>query len=349
MPTSLDVSVIISTCNRCESLRRTLHSLLAQDAERCHYEIIVVDNNSSDRTTEMILSFAKQDARVCYLFERRPGVSHGRNAAIRIAGAPILAFTDDDVEVAPDWVANIRRAFAETAGVDYVTGRILPIFEHEPASWLTTRNAGPCVLRDRGDRRLYSTAGHFFPGWATANIAFRRDVFDRIGLFSSDFPRGQDLELIIRLWRAQGRGMYDPDVLVRHHIAADRLTKSYHRMWHAREGDIRARVRFAEVITADGTVLREPPRATTLFGVPAFLYRELMAEVARWLWAAASRREERTFFHECKLRRATSYVRARFRQYAAARTHAPLAELVATWRRVQRATRATRFLRRLPR
>jgi glycosyltransferase involved in cell wall biosynthesis len=184
------ISVIISAYNRGNGLGETLRSVLAQDAAGIEYEVIAVDNNSTDDTADVIQSLiAAGHSRLRYVFERQQGVSYGRNAGIRRAQAPILAFTDDDVVVAPDWLRAIKGCFDENPSIDYVTGPMLPIYDEPPPVWLTRVNSGPCVLRDRGNQPLYSEPGRFFPGWATANIAFRRDVFARVGLFSGDFPR----------------------------------------------------------------------------------------------------------------------------------------------------------------
>jgi glucosyl-dolichyl phosphate glucuronosyltransferase len=325
-----DVAVVISTWNRCDELRATLEAMLSQDTSACRYQVIVADNNSTDGTRELVESLAKRaHGKLRYVFERQQGVSYGRNAAIGIAQAPIIAFTDDDVLVAKDWVANIKRAFDSNPDIDYVTGKMLPIYDAEPPPWLARDNVGPCVLRDRGNKPIYSVPGCFFPGWATANIAFRRDVFDRIGLFSGDFPRGQDLELIVRLWRANGRGMYAPDVVVSHHIPVERLTKGYHRMWHTREGDIRSRIRFREIFDAHGRVMSEIPRSPTMFGVPAFMYRELAIDSACWLAAVVRRDESVAFARESKLRQTVSYMRTRFRECARERKRSLIAEILA--------------------
>jgi glycosyltransferase involved in cell wall biosynthesis len=329
MERHVDVAVIISTWNRCDELHGTLEAVLSQDADPCSYEVIIADNNSTDGTRDVVESFiARGHRNLRYVFEPQPGVSHGRNTAIRATRAAILAFTDDDVLVARSWVANIKRAFDSNPHVDYVTGKMLPIFEAEPPSWMAGDNTGPCVLRNRGDQPLYSQPGCFFPGWATANIAFRRTVFDRIGLFAGDFPRGQDLELIVRLWRANGRGMYAPDVVVSHHIPLERMTKKYHRMWHTREGDIRSRIRLREIFDSAGRVMGETPGSPRLFGVPAFLYRELMGECAGWLVAALRRDESRAFRFEGKVRQTVSYMRTRFREYAREQRRSRVAEIL---------------------
>ncbi len=326
MRSAVRLSVIISTHNRGEGLRRTLQSIVAQEAPGLRFEVLVVDNNSTDDTGSIIRSFAAAHPCVRPLFEPRQGVSYGRNAAIRVSAAPILAFTDDDIVVGRSWLANIERSFEAHPEIDYVSGRVLPTWDAPPPAWLASGNNGPCVLRDRGDQPLFSRAGYFFPGWATSNIAFRREVFDRVGLFSGDFPRGQDLEFIMRLWQANGRGMYAPDVVVHHTIPAERMTKAHHRMWHTREGDIRARVRFREVFDIDGRLLREPPRRRTILGTPAFLFKELAVEGIGWARATARRDAALAFVYETKVRQTLNYIRSRMRSGAHVRAHERLVE-----------------------
>lgn len=308
-----DVSVIISTHNRCGVLLRTIEALVAQESRGTRYEMIIVDNNSTDETQQVVRStIARGHSHLHLLFEERPGVSHGRNAGIKAAAAPLLAFTDDDVYVDRHWVANIKRAFDEHSDVDYITGKVLPRWEGEKPSWLTPDNwGGPCVLRDRGDGAIYSLPGRFFPGWATANLAVRRPMIDRIGMFSGEFARGEDLEFIVRAWRAKARGMYAPDVIVTHRVPAERMTKAYHRGWHVAEGEIRARLRFKEIFDVEGRITNEPADGPTIFGTPPFIYRELFLASKQWLLAKARNRESVSFKHECEVRQLVSYIRSR--------------------------------------
>jgi glucosyl-dolichyl phosphate glucuronosyltransferase len=309
-----DVSVIISTHNRSRGVLATLDALVRQEASGCSYDVIVVDNNSTDGTSDAVRRFiGAGHSNVRLLFEPTPGVSHGRNAGIRAARAPILAFTDDDVIVAPDWVANIKRALDAHPEVVYVSGPMQPIYEAPPPRWLEKAAHGPCVLRDRGDRPLVSRPGCFFAGWATANIAFRREVFDRVGLFSGDFPRGQDLELIMRVWEAQGCGLYAPDVIVRHVVPAERMTKAYHRMWHTREGDIRGRLRYFERMAHDGRVMREPLPGPSWFGVRRFVYRQLASAIVSWAGALIRLDGAAAFHFEGEIRQLVHYIRTRQR------------------------------------
>ena len=304
-----DVSVVISTRNRSADLEDTLASLAVQQGMSGRYEVIVVDNNSSDTTRDVVQSFIDRGhLPFRYVFEPRRGVSYGRNAGIRLARAPILAFTDDDVIVGPDWLANIRRAFDENPDVDYVNGKILPLYAVEPPAWLTPATSGPCTIRDRGNERLFGRPGHFFPNWATANLSFRRRLFDRVLPFAVDFDRGEDLELIVRVWRAGGTGMYAPDVVVNHKVPAERLTKRYHRMWHTREGEIRGRIRYKEIFDAEDRIT-QPPDVPGWLGAAPLVYRELAGEAVRWLLAVVTRDEAAAFMYEGRLRQTLSYIR----------------------------------------
>jgi glycosyltransferase involved in cell wall biosynthesis len=308
-----DVTVIVSTRNRCEVLSRAIESLLAQDAGEIRYEVIIVDNGSTDQTQHVVRSsIARGHTNLRLLFEGTPGTSHGRNAGIKAALAPLLAFTDDDAAVDRHWVANIKRAFDEHPDLDYLTGKVVPRWEADRPSWLTSDNwGGPCVIRDRGDKPIYSVPGRFFPGWATVNMAIRRRVFDRVGLFSADFARGEDLEFILRVWRANGRGMYAPDVVVTHRIPANRMTKAYHRTWHTQEGEIRARLGYKETFDKEGRVITPPREGRRLLDTPAYVFRELLVECRRWLVAAALNRQGLAFKHECQVRQLVNYIRTR--------------------------------------
>jgi GT2 family glycosyltransferase len=279
-----DVSAVISTFNRCESLCRTLDSLLAQEVpEGLEYEIIVVDNNASDPTRSVVERYcATAPGRVRYVFERRQGVSYGRNCGIRVARAPIVAFTDDDIKVGPRWIATIKTALDAHPEAAAVGGKILPDWPSpvQPV-WLTRQHWGPLSILDYGDQPFYTSSSD--PRCLlTANLAVRREVFDRIGPFSPAFQRCQDHELQIRLWRASERALYVPDLVVLTHIADERLTKRYHRDWHARHGRYAALMRLQEIIDSSGRLIAPRDTIIRLYGTPGFVYREFMAEAVTW-------------------------------------------------------------------
>jgi len=116
-----DVSVVLSTYNRSSLLAPALQALLAQSTAAPNYEVLVVNNNSSDGTAELVQSLVTcNPGKLRYLFEKKQGLSYGRNAGIAAACAPIIAFTDDDVRVSPDWVTQIKLECDAQPSIDFV-------------------------------------------------------------------------------------------------------------------------------------------------------------------------------------------------------------------------------------
>src|SRR5687768_7427373 len=117
------LSVILPTFNRANALKRALAALRRQSVMPGEYEVVVVDNNSTDGTAGVVALF--EDRRIRLIDEPRQGLSYARNAGLAAARAPIVAFTDDDVEVAPDWVETILTTLARYPHVDGLGGRVL--------------------------------------------------------------------------------------------------------------------------------------------------------------------------------------------------------------------------------
>lgn len=271
------VSVVVSTFNRASQLRGAIDRLVAQHT-RVPYEVIVIDNNSTDETPRVLEELGLQHrALVRHRFESRQGVSYGRNSGIEVSRAPIVAFTDDDVQVTLDWVERITAAMKAHPHVDCVGGRVLPIWTKAPPSWVTKRHWSPLALVDYGDQPFY--VDHTRPlCLLTANVAYRRAALDEIGWFSPDFPRCQDHELLLRLWDSGRRGLYLPSLVVTCEVPASRLRWSYHRRWHSEHGRFCAQMRDGIDAPHGG---RE--QALTLFGAPASVYRALASSVRDYM------------------------------------------------------------------
>src|SRR5690242_18447539 len=112
MPFPCSVSVILSTYNRAAQLGPALDHLLAQGRSAPSHEVIVVDNNSTDTTRQVVEArVARAGGHLRYVFESKQGLSYARNAGILAARGDIIAFTDDDVRVSPEWVQVVAQAF----------------------------------------------------------------------------------------------------------------------------------------------------------------------------------------------------------------------------------------------
>ena len=294
------LSIVLPTFNRSAELPAAIDSALEQTASSDRYEILVVDNNSPDRTAETIAAIAAAHAgRVRYVFEARQGVSYARQAGIDDARAPIIAFFDDDVRVSPNWVETILRTFDEHPELECIGGRVLPRWSTTPPGWLTSRHWAPLALQDLGDEPMVVSSEN--PrGLISANLACRKRLLDRIGGFSPEFQRVkdgigslEDDEWNRRLWKSGGKALYVPDLITTTDVPSSRLTRAYHRRWHRGHG------RFYALLRAD-----EIERSTvgTLFGVPAHMYRAALGDAAAWIVAAITGRTDEAFGHEVRLR-----------------------------------------------
>ena len=321
------ISVIITTFNRCQMLSSALAALLAQDADDVPFEIIVVDNNSTDGTRQVVESCRRPDApEVRYRYEKKQGISYGRNAGLAEARAPIIAFTDDDVRVAPDWVRTIRRVFDQHPDVDFIGGKILPRWKGMPPDWLTQNHWWPLALLDYGDEPFYVNARTplCLP---TANASFRRRAFDRVGTFSSAFSGREDHELLVRLWRAGRQGLYVPDLVVTADVQPERMSKRYHHRWNKTTGRFNSLMGLDESMGPHGDLVGERADLLALFGTPVSLYRDLLFTSLRWLAAVAQLRESLALQHENRIYYLMGYISERYRHYGAPEHRGKMVEI----------------------
>jgi glycosyltransferase involved in cell wall biosynthesis len=328
-----DVSVVVSTYNRADRLPLALTALLEQ-VGNVPYEVIVVDNNSTDdtsRVVEALAASASSRGRLRYVFEPRQGLSFGRNAGIASSRGAIIALSDDDVRVAPDWIMRLERVFDARPDVDYVGGRVLPHWIQPPPPWLTTAHWSPLALQDYGNEPLISGRQRAVC-LVGANLAFRRRVFDTVGLFSPALGRikegigsTEDHDMQLRVWRAGMLGLYEPSVVAIADVTPDRLVKTYHRRWHRGHGRHCAMMRLRELVPSDQGPMSEPDDIVTLFGSPAFVYADIPRIGFRWAEAVLRRRDP--FFYANQLRHVCSYIRTRYHKSASERPWSAAAEL----------------------
>jgi glycosyltransferase involved in cell wall biosynthesis len=209
----MKISVLICTRNRARSLEATLGRFFAQQfAGGYEFELIVVDNASTGETSKVIENYAARHPRtVRGLFESRPGLSFARNTAVRAAQGEIIAFTDDDVLVSENWLDEIHREFASDQNLRMLSGRVL----------LAGEELRQVALLRGAERASFGLPDgvNFVMG---ANMAFRREVFDRVGRFDVRLGAGrffagaEDIELIYRGLKAGYKLLYAPNVLVYH-------------------------------------------------------------------------------------------------------------------------------------
>ena len=288
----MDITVILCTFNRCQSLVRALDSVAASRfPESVEWEILVVDNNSQDQTREVVGGYCrKHPGRFRYLFEPQSGKSFALNSGVRAARGDILAFMDDDVIVEPTWLQNLTAPLrsGQWAGVG---GRILPQWTCSPPRWIPLKEKyglGPLVLFDLG-REAVSLAE---PPYGT-NMAFRRTIFERYKGFRDDLGprpgseiRGEDTEFGRRLLQAGEQLWYEPSAVVYHPVPSSRLEQQYFLTWWFDK----ARSDFREFGIPKNTKWQ-------VARIPLYMFRRLAVWSLRWIVAVEPSRR-----FSCKLR-----------------------------------------------
>ncbi|HXE81560.1 MAG TPA: glycosyltransferase [Vicinamibacterales bacterium] len=302
------ISVVISTHNRAALLPEVVEALFAQ-RDAPPFEVILVDNASTDGTRDLVETLSAEHPELRAAHEPRPGVSHGRNLGIALARAPIVAFTDDDVRVSPDWLATIDRCLKEHPEADWIGGRVLPRWTAEPPGWLTRAHWAPLALLDYGEAPLVIGRTRRLC-LLTASLAVRSDALHAVGGFSPQFTRCVDHELLIRLWNTGRQGLYWPDLVVETDVPPERMTKAYHRMWHKRTARLYAQIPPEDLFSDENGAPAQ--RVVSLFGVPSFTFRELLGESRALLRSWFRGSESTRFHHELRVRHLLQYMTRRY-------------------------------------
>lgn len=228
----MKLSVAICTWNRAAMLRETLRSLSAARPPDEPWEVVVVDNNSTDATPAVVAEF-EDCLPLRRVSETRQGHSHSRNRAVAEATGRFLVWTDDDVQVDSRWLVAYAEALDRHPGAGFLGGPIEPDYLARRPRWLQ-ENAETCdgvyARRQLGDRPIRLDAERLPFG---ANFATRRELhevysfrgkFGRVG----DEVRGYDeIDVLSRMAGDGHEGYWVPGAAVRHRIPASRMTLQY--------------------------------------------------------------------------------------------------------------------------
>jgi GT2 family glycosyltransferase len=312
-------SVVIATHNRAPDLRETLASLAALRTAAA-WEVVVADNNSTDDTAAVVCDAASHfPVPLHYVFEPVQGRSAALNAAIAHARGEIIVTTDDDVRVDEDWLDQAGAAL-DQLGCGYIGGRVTPIWGGPRPSWLPNHGGrlwGVVALIDYGPDPIEFTSR--MP--LGVNMAFRRDVFDKVGGWDPRVGRkagtllGQEVrEWCIRARAAGVRGCNAPNLTLRHIIPASRLNKRYFRRWFYWRGISRAML-----YQQHGLDMENPqgpridvPRVVHVGGVPRYLARTAFGQFISMLKAYIRGDRSAAFEHEVWLWMFAGIVRQRW-------------------------------------
>lgn len=229
------ISIILPTYNRGEMLRGALRSLCQQDTHgKFTYEIIVVDNASTDATKSIVQALAAESSvPVHYFYHAEPGPAPARNCGLEHARGEWLAFFDDDELAEPGWLGELLRGAIMT-GAPILGGAVHLDLPQEVLAGLNHFVRATSLREIKYYPTIQPYTDKRLPG--TNNALVARSVFEAIGNFDSAIVNGgSDSDFFLRAQKAGFALYYSPDAVVKHRVAANRLTTDYFR-WDAQQG-----------------------------------------------------------------------------------------------------------------
>ncbi|MEO6693837.1 MAG: glycosyltransferase family A protein [Ignavibacteria bacterium] len=225
------VSIIIPTYNRANILRTTLESCVNQSYPKDKFEILVVDNNSSDNTKEVVEEWSSgSDIRIKYIFEERQGAHFARNTAARQSESEILYYTDDDMVADKDMLINIVKVFDMDYNIAVAGGKVLPKWEFDPPEWLLKyfKNAALSLI-DKSEKLIIAS---YDIGIYSCHQAILKDVLLKCGGFNPDIEKDKlvgngETGLNLKILEAGYNFAYVNDAVSYHLIPRSRMTQKY--------------------------------------------------------------------------------------------------------------------------
>lgn len=251
-----------------------------QGVEGLAWEVLVVDNNSSDDTRKTVERLAGElPINIRYSFEPQQGLNYARNRGAQEAKGEYFCFVDDDIHVSQKWLKALFETL-KSNDADAAGGRIHLDDSIELPGWIKPEMYGFLGYQDFGDEPFQMDGMKKYP--FGGNMAFHRRVIEKIGLFNpklgrkgsgqkrSELFKGAETDYFHRLATAGGRVFYAPEAIVYHQILPFQLTKRYFRTIHYNAG-------FQKALTDDAAYPR------TMLGAPLFLYNQLVRNTWRYL------------------------------------------------------------------
>lgn len=224
----IKISVIVCTYNRSELLGGALHTLCHQTLDTSRYELIVVDNNSTDKTSEVVGEFGRRFTNVRYCLEPQLGLSHARNRGWREAGGEYVAYIDDDARAGESWLETALGLFENKEPAPLcLGGPVMPFYSTTKPIWFKEE------IRTWGDSPRYLRVGESFSG---SNMIWRRSILEILGGFDvksgvrGDYLSvGEETALFRKIWHSceQPHFYYSPELVVHHWVPPTKMKVSY--------------------------------------------------------------------------------------------------------------------------
>lgn len=234
----MKLSIIIPTRNRAYLLKNALESILNQSISQSEFEVIIVDNGSTDNTKEIFLQYKIKIKNISYFYEEKAGLHIGRHRGLKESNSDILIFIDDDAELFPKHLENALKTF-EDKHVVLLTGKNLPKYETTPPNWIEkiwNRNTSEkfiwsLSILDFGDEIKEIDANYVFG----CNFSIRKEILIQTQGFHPDaMPseliqyRGDGETYVTRyINKSHYKAIYNPLVSIYHFVPNTRMTEEY--------------------------------------------------------------------------------------------------------------------------
>lgn len=246
---SYAISVVICTYNRAKFIGKALDCLARQTLPKEQYEIIIVDNRSTDDTARICRQFIEPhpDLNARYYFEENKGLSFARNRGLQESRSPIITFIDDDAEAVPEFLKAILDFMQGNKDAIGVGGRIIPKYSEsaEPA-WMSAYLNGFVGKVDYGDAPLLYKPPMKYPGGC--NMTYKADLLKEVGGFNNQLTfRSDDKHIYFMVSRISPEIFYLPAATVYHNIDNERLSfSSFSKLFLKTGNEEKVRVRLEE-------------------------------------------------------------------------------------------------------
>ena len=235
---SIRFTVAIGTWNRASLLFQTLDFLTHIKQPTAQWELVVVNNNSTDET-ESVLDHFSERLPLRRVFEPEPGIANARNAAVRHATGEYIVWTDDDVLVDKDWLHAYERAVRQWPDAALFGGPVRLRFEGTPPAWLLNISeevAEAFAARDFGNEPIELDGADnvpYGPNFVVRAQEQRKFPYDPVfGRRQSAGALGEETAVMEAILRCGGKGRWVPDAVVEHSIPKERQTVEYLRTYY---------------------------------------------------------------------------------------------------------------------
>lgn len=246
-----------------------LDCLQKQNLPHEDFEVLIINNNSPDKTDDIIKAYQREsNLPIRYFIEYNQGISFARNRGVKEANGEIIVFLDDDETVDSNFLSIIKDFFTDYGVAGITAGPVIPVFEKEKPQWLSKFIERAITGEYYKGHKIKELSPKDYPG--TGHACFRKELFLKYGEFNTDLGRkgnslmgAEDKDFFLRLMKGNEKCYYVPEARIYHHIPADKLTEFF----------------FNNISYAIG----KSERIRTLSLGKTVFYKRLLQEMVKWI------------------------------------------------------------------